>query len=93
MQNDRNIIFFTTIKIQLIIFIINERFNSVTFHYLCNILLRIENKKTLFPNYYCETWPRLPQYLTGILLGWLISKKHKISLNWVISHPKSKLYN
>ena len=49
-------------------------------------------EKSSYPNFYYETWPRIPQYLAGVLLGWFIYNRNKmnetkrpvtVSLHWV----------
>ena len=49
-------------------------------------------EQSLYPNFYYETWPRIPQYLAGVLLGWFIYNRNKmnetkrpvpVSLHWV----------
>ena len=54
------------------------------------ILKRSEMERSMYPNFYYETWPRIPQYLAGILLGWFIYNRTKmnqsqrpVSLHWV----------
>jgi len=50
----------------------------VTWFYIlnnCTIILwfnRIGKSHSLDPDFYYQTWPRLPQFLTGILLGWIL---------------------
>lgn len=46
--------------------------------------IRIESNNSLYPSYYLQTWARLPQYLTGILLGWLILQTKNLQLHRVL---------
>lgn len=59
----------------------------VEWYYNC----REEASNSQYPDYYYQMWPRLPQYLTGILLGWIITSQlntndeyESVTLNWVI---------
>lgn len=52
--------------------------------FLLKVLRRINWSTNIYPNYYFESWTRAPQYIAGVILGWLILKfKNKVHMSWV----------
>ena len=55
----------------------------------------MDTKKSLepYPDYYYQTWARLPQYLVGILLGYIILNSRNRKIHWVFESQFYKYFN